>query len=127
MRPDSGSGRRGRVTPVRTWPIWGLPRGLRMYIIAAVLAILVAIGLAARAGLGFASDVTAISWADGPRARRGAYGDKLQAELEFPGKTCTLLTVRPGIFPVAAAASGSAPVRAVSVEVNGVKVGGARS
>ncbi len=76
--------------------------------------------VAARAGLGFASDVTAISWADGPRARRGAYGDKLQAELEFPGKACTLLTVRPGILPVAAAASGSAPARAVSVDLDGV-------
>ena len=75
--------------------------------------------VAARAGLGFASDVTAISWADGPRALRGAYGDKLQAELEFPGKARTLLTVRPGIFPVAEAASGSAPARAVSVDLDG--------
>ena len=75
--------------------------------------------VAARAGLGFASDVTAIWWADGPRARRGAYGEKLQAELEFPGKACTLLTVRPGIFPVAVAGSGSAPARAVSVDLDG--------
>jgi electron transfer flavoprotein alpha subunit len=75
--------------------------------------------VAARAGLGFASDVTAISWAGGPRARRGAYGDKLQAGLEFPGKACTLLTVRPGIFPVAEAASGPAPARAVSVDLDG--------
>ena len=75
--------------------------------------------VAARAGLGFASDVTTISWADGPRARRGAYGDKLQAELEFPGKACTVLTVRPGIFPVAAAGSGPAPARAVAVDLDG--------
>jgi electron transfer flavoprotein alpha subunit len=75
--------------------------------------------VAARAGLGFASDVTAISWPDGPRALRGAYGDKLQAELEFPGKACTLVTVRPGIFPVAAAGSGSAPARAVSIDLDG--------
>ena len=34
---------------------------------------------------------------------RGAYGDKLVAELEFPGKDCTLLMVRPGIFEPAAA------------------------
>jgi len=61
MRPGSGSGRRGRVTPVRTWPIWGLPRGLRMYIIAAVLAILVAIGLAARAGLGSGRDLALLA------------------------------------------------------------------
>ena len=75
--------------------------------------------VAARAGLGFASDVTAIWWADGPRARRGAYGDKLEAELEFPGKPCSVLTLRPGIFPMAAAASGSPAVRAVSVDLDG--------
>jgi electron transfer flavoprotein alpha subunit len=75
--------------------------------------------VAARAGLGFATDVTAVSWEDGPRARRGAYGDKLQAELEFPGKACTLLTVRPGIFAVAAAGSGSAPTRLVQLELDG--------
>ena len=37
-------------------------------------------------GLGFASDVTALGWDGGPVATRGAYGDKLVAELEFPGK-----------------------------------------
>ena len=76
--------------------------------------------VAARAGLGFASDVTAISWADEPRARRGAYGDKLQAELEFPGKACTLLTVRPGIFPVASLGGGSVPARPVPIDLDGV-------
>jgi electron transfer flavoprotein alpha subunit len=76
--------------------------------------------VAARAELGFASDVTEISWSDGLRARRGAYGDKLQAELEFPGKACTLLTVRPGVFPAAAAGSGSAPARPVHLDLTGV-------
>ncbi len=75
--------------------------------------------VAARAGIGFASDVTAIWWADGPRARRGAYGEKLQAELEFPGNACTLLTVRPGIFPVAVAGSGLAPRRPMLVDLDG--------
>ena len=75
--------------------------------------------VAARLGLGFASDVTSVSWSDGPRARRGAYGDKLAAELEFPGKACTVLTVRPGIFPVAEAGGGSAPARAVSIDLDG--------
>jgi electron transfer flavoprotein alpha subunit len=75
--------------------------------------------VAAHLQLGFASDVTGISWADGFRARRGAYGDKLVSELEFPGKACTLLTIRPGIFAVAAAGSGSAPARAVSVDLEG--------
>ena len=76
--------------------------------------------VAASAGLGFASDVTAISWADGLRARRGAYGDKLQAELEFPGKACTLLTLRPGIFPVASPGGGSTPARSVPIDLEGV-------
>jgi electron transfer flavoprotein alpha subunit len=75
--------------------------------------------VAARMGLGFASDVTEVSWADGPRARRGAYGDKLHAELEFPGKDCTLMTVRPGIFEPAAAGSGEVPARAVEVDLAG--------
>ena len=75
--------------------------------------------VAAGLGLGFATDVTTISWDGGPRARRGAYGEKLQAELEFPGKACTLLTVRPGIFAAAAAGAGSAPTRAVDLELEG--------
>lgn len=76
--------------------------------------------VAARLGLGFASDVTAVSWDGGPHVRRGAYGDKLQAELEFPGKACTLLTVRPGIFPVASSGGGSAPARSVPIDLEGV-------
>ncbi|HTX08149.1 MAG TPA: electron transfer flavoprotein subunit alpha/FixB family protein [Solirubrobacteraceae bacterium] len=75
--------------------------------------------VAARAGLGFASDAVKIGWSEGPRACRGAYGDKLQAELEFPGKACTLLTLRPGIFPVATE-GGSAPARAVSIDLEGL-------
>jgi electron transfer flavoprotein alpha subunit len=75
--------------------------------------------VSARMGLGFASDITAVWWADGPRARRGAYGDKLHAELEFPGKECILLTVRPGIFEAAAAGSGEASARAVDVDLEG--------
>jgi electron transfer flavoprotein alpha subunit len=73
--------------------------------------------VAARQALGFASDVTAVSWADEPRARRGAYGDKLHSELEFPGKECTVLTVRPGIFEPAQAASGQAQTRAVQLDL----------
>jgi electron transfer flavoprotein alpha subunit len=75
--------------------------------------------VAARRGLGFATDVTAISWADGPHARRGAYGEKLHAELEFPGKECTLLTVRPGLFSAAAGGGDAPPVRAVEVDLEG--------
>lgn len=73
--------------------------------------------VAARLGLGFATDVTSVWWQDGPRVRRGAYGEKLQAELEFPGKQCTLVTVRPGLF-AAVRAAGSAPARAVELELD---------
>ena len=37
-------------------------------------------------GLGFASDVTALSWDDGPVVRRGAYGDKLDRRARVPGQ-----------------------------------------
>jgi electron transfer flavoprotein alpha subunit len=76
--------------------------------------------VAAHRGLGFASDVIGLSWADGLRARRGAYGDKLIAELEFPSKACSIVTVRAGIFPQATPASGSAQARAVEVAFDGV-------
>ena len=75
--------------------------------------------VAARLGLGFAADVTAVWWAQGPRARRGAYGDKLHAELDFPGKSCTLLTVRPGIFAAPPAGSGAAAARSVEIDLDG--------
>ncbi len=76
--------------------------------------------LAARLRLGFASDVTAASFDGGAlRVRRGAYGEKLIAELSFPGSDCTLLTVRPGIFPAAEAGGASGPVRAVELQLDG--------
>jgi electron transfer flavoprotein alpha subunit len=74
--------------------------------------------VAARLGLGFASDVIGVAWEDGPIATRGAYGDKLIAELEFPGKARTLLMLRPGAFEPAAAGSGEPPVRAVDVALD---------
>jgi electron transfer flavoprotein alpha subunit len=75
--------------------------------------------VAARRGLGFASDVVSVSWEDGPVASRGAYGDKLVAELEFPGKQCTLLMVRPGSFELAEA-GGSVATRTVDLDLAGV-------
>lgn len=82
--------------------------------------------LAARAGLGFAADVTAASWSDGAvRARRGAYGQKLVAELEFPGKQTVVLLMRPGaVEPAGSEAgddpgSGAARVTPVDVELAG--------
>lgn len=76
--------------------------------------------LAARRKLGFASDVTSVAWQDGgPRVHRGAYGEKLSAELAFTGKEHTLLTVRAGIFPPAEPGHASAPVRAVEIDLAG--------
>jgi electron transfer flavoprotein alpha subunit len=76
--------------------------------------------VAAAGGTGFASDVTGLSWDDGPIAARGAYGDKLVAELEFPGKDCTLLLLRPGTFEPAAVGSATPPSRTVEVALDGV-------
>lgn len=76
--------------------------------------------VAARLGLGFASDATALSWADGPVVGRGAYGDKLVSELEFPDKECTLVMLRPGMFEPVAAGTQSVPAREVQLELNGV-------
>jgi electron transfer flavoprotein alpha subunit len=70
--------------------------------------------VAARGGLGFASDVVALEWDGGLLARRGAYGDKLVDEVEFPGKDCALLMVRPGTFaPAPPGGGGGAPVRSL--------------
>jgi electron transfer flavoprotein alpha subunit len=76
--------------------------------------------VAARLGLGFATDITAIRWADGPSVIRGAYGEKLRAELDFPGKACTLLTVRVGIFPPAVTGAGAVSTRELQVDFQGV-------
>jgi electron transfer flavoprotein alpha subunit len=72
--------------------------------------------VAARLGLGFASNVTGADWGeDGLLTRRGAYGEKLIAELDFPGKETVLLLLRPGAF---APAEGGATVRAERVELD---------
>jgi electron transfer flavoprotein alpha subunit len=76
--------------------------------------------VAASRGLGFASDATALSWADGPVVARGAFGDKLVSELEFPGKGCTLVMLRPGTFEAAAAVAGAVEARTVELALDGV-------
>ena len=70
--------------------------------------------VAAKLGLGFASDVTALGWDGGPLATRGGYAGKVQVELDFPGKDTVLLMLRAGAFE-AALGSGAAPARAVEV------------
>jgi electron transfer flavoprotein alpha subunit len=66
--------------------------------------------LAAKLGLGFASDVFAVREDDaGLVATRAFYGAKVHAELEFPGKDRVLLLLRPTAWPPAEGA-GSATV-----------------
>lgn len=76
--------------------------------------------VAAARGLGFASDVTSLSWDGGPVATRGAYGDKLVSELEFPGKQCTLLMLRAGAFEPVASAGAPVAVRELELALDGV-------
>jgi electron transfer flavoprotein alpha subunit len=73
--------------------------------------------VAARLGLGFASDVTALDWDEGPIATRGAYGGKLAARLDFAGKERTLLMLRAGAFEPATG-SGGAPTRQVEADLS---------
>jgi electron transfer flavoprotein alpha subunit len=79
---------------------------------------------AARGAHGFASDVTGLSWSErGLRARRAAYGGRLVAELEFPGKETVLLLLRAGAFEAAGAggtAAGSAAVGRLDLELEGL-------
>jgi electron transfer flavoprotein alpha subunit len=65
--------------------------------------------VAARGAHGFATDVTALGWEDGGlRASRGAYGDKLTAELDFPDKATVLVLLREGAFAAAEGGGGAA-------------------
>ena len=61
MPPGPGIARRSRVAAVRTWPIWDLAPGLRAYIIAVLFAELLAIGFAARVGLGSGRDLALLA------------------------------------------------------------------
>jgi electron transfer flavoprotein alpha subunit len=72
--------------------------------------------VAAAGGFGFASDVVALRWEDGPVATRGAYGDKLTADYDFPGKESTVLLLRVGIFSPAQPGSGDVAVRDFAVD-----------
>ncbi len=62
--------------------------------------------VAASLQLGFASDVTDLSWQQGGAlARRDAYGGRVIAELDFPGKETVLLMLRTGAFAAPGAAT----------------------
>jgi electron transfer flavoprotein alpha subunit len=74
--------------------------------------------VAARHGLGFASDVIGFEHDGGVVAKRAAYGGKLVAEVDFPEAECVLLMLRAGVF-VAAALAGAASVRHVDIPLGG--------
>ena len=74
--------------------------------------------VAAEMGLGFATDVTGVSWHAGPVATRGAYAGKLVDELDFPGKQCTLLLLRAGTLAPVASGTGHGPAREVAIDLS---------
>jgi len=58
-----------------------------------------AAALAARHGLGFATDVFDVGRVDGELiATRGGYGQKVNVEVDFPGRGTVLLAIRSGAF-----------------------------
>ncbi len=75
--------------------------------------------LAGKLGLGFASDVFALSGEGGSVvATRAFYGSKVHAEVEFPGHDRVLLLLRPTAWTPAEGA-GSASTTDVSVSISG--------
>ncbi len=58
-----------------------------------------AAALAARLGLGFATDVFKVERAEGELvATRGGYGQKVNVEVDFPGRGTVLLAIRGNVF-----------------------------
>jgi electron transfer flavoprotein alpha subunit len=58
-----------------------------------------AAALAARLGLGFATDVFKAEWIDGELvATRGGYGQKVNVEVDFPGRATVLLAMRGNVW-----------------------------
>ena len=75
--------------------------------------------LAAKLGLGFASDVFAIEEAEGGLVvQRAFYGSKVHAEIEFPEHERVMLLLRPTAW-APAEGDGSAVVEQVSVSIAG--------
>ena len=76
--------------------------------------------VAARLGCGFASDVLRFAMAgDELVATRSAYGNKVEMELAFPGKTVSLLTLRGATFP-APETAGAARIVLTEVDLAGL-------
>jgi electron transfer flavoprotein alpha subunit len=75
--------------------------------------------LAARLGIGFASDVFALRREGGGLvAERSFYGSKVNAEVEFPGHERTLLMIRPTSWPPAEG-DGAAVEAELEVSITG--------
>ena len=75
--------------------------------------------LAAKLGLGFATDVFSVRDDGGALvAQRAFYGGKVHAELEFPGHDSVLLLLRPATWPPAEG-QGSAQITSFPIAVQG--------
>jgi electron transfer flavoprotein alpha subunit len=78
--------------------------------------------VAARGRHGFASDVPWVSWGEhGVLARRGAFGERLLVELDFPGKDTVLLQLRGGAFASSMDSAPAGAARARDVRDGGVE------
>lgn len=77
--------------------------------------------LAVRLGSGFAADVFAIDLAgNGIRATRSGHGNKVNVELDFPGKPVVVLTVRGATYKPPRGA-GTAAVTPLAVDLGGLR------
>ena len=71
-----------------------------------------AAALAAKLGLGFATDVFKAERIDGELvATRGGYGQKVNVEVDFPGRGAVLLAIRGNVFKAPEAAGGASGER----------------
>lgn len=81
-----------------------------------------AAALAVRLGAGFAADVFKIEMAEaGLRATRSGYGNKVNVELDFPGKASIVLTVRGATFkpPIGSGVAKTLPLAVDLAAVTG--------
>jgi len=74
--------------------------------------------LARKGNYGFASDVFEVKY-DGADlvATRAAYNQKVNVEVDFPGKDCVILTIRPSVYKVA---EETASPTVTTIDLNGV-------
>ncbi|GHU22864.1 electron transfer flavoprotein subunit alpha [Betaproteobacteria bacterium] len=79
-----------------------------------------AAAVAVRLGSGFAADVFALDVTDaGVRATRSGFGNKVNVELDFPGKPVVVLTIRGATFK-APEGAGSAKLTPLTVALEGI-------